>query len=287
MNLSTDIENTQELSQWENKTKEWFATHERKLEAESKGDTLKITIMDAIGGGLFFEGVTSSRIERILRDNPNAKNINVIVDSPGGDAIDGIAIHNLFRMSGARVTAEVVGEASSAASIIVMGADEVKMHTGSIMMIHSAAAGIRGNAADHRKMAEILDKADASLTDIYKRRNAKKSADEIKAMIEKETWMTASEAVEMGFADSVVSSVVKPKAESKPKVKAEGSPVITNTAPETEADPYDGLSDEEKADVEAGIEKRKAEAHAKALETNPLLRAMGEEVQPLGGMTPG
>lgn len=142
-------------------------------------------------------------------------------------------------------------------------------------------------------MAEILDKADASLADIYKRRNTKKSAAEIKAMIEKETWMTASEAVEMGFADSIVTDVVKPKAESKPKVKAEVGTVINNVAPpavsitSSASDPYEALSDAEKADVDAGNEKRKAEAHAKALETNPLLRAMGEEVQPLGGMNPG
>lgn len=279
-------------SRFQNNSQAWFASHERKFSAESKGENLEITIMDVIGGGFFFEGVTAKSIKKVLDANPNAKNITVLLDSPGGDVFDGVAIHNLLKRSKAEVTVEVLGEASSAASVIAQGASpgKLKMGVGTMMMVHQASTYGYGNADDLRAVAEALETLDSGLNDIYASRNKTLSRDEIEEMVKEETWMTAKEAVEKGFADEVV-DVAPPKAKASTQtVKAVATSSDeqgnTNTVVSVESsDPYAGLTPEQIADVEKGNAEREAKAREEQLAKNPLLRAMGESVQPLGGMS--
>jgi ATP-dependent protease ClpP protease subunit len=127
------------------------------------------------------------------------------VNSPGGDAFDGIALANCLVAHQAKVTMHIEGMAASAASVIAMAGDEIVMHPGSRLMIHDALCLAIGNAADHRAAAELLDAVSQDLAGIYATRAGQGSADEWRQKMLAETWLSADEAVAAGLADRVVS----------------------------------------------------------------------------------
>lgn len=166
-----------------------------------------ISILDVIGedwwsGG----GVTAKRISAALR-SVGAKDVTVRINSPGGDVFEGIAIYNLLRGHQAKVTVEVLGWAASSASIIAMAGDEIRMGLGSFMMVHNSWGVVVGNRHDMRDAADLFDSFDAALVDIYEARTGAKRA-EIEKLLDAETFMSASEAVEQGFADLVDKDLV-------------------------------------------------------------------------------
>lgn len=160
-----------------------------------------LIISGAIGeGGYFYEGTSATDVRKAL-ENVEAKTIRIKLNSPGGNAFDGLEIYNYLKDLDAHVIVEVTALAASAASIIAMGADEVIMRTGFTMMIHNASTITYGNKDEMLKVHEYLAKIDTSIIDVYKEKTGL-STDEIKEMLNNETWFTASEAVEKGFADS-------------------------------------------------------------------------------------
>lgn len=133
-----------------------------------------------------------------------APEIEVQINSPGGDVFDGIAIFNALRAHSAKVTTRVDGLAASAASVIAQAGDHRVMLSGSQMMVHEAWGVTVGPAADHREMADLLDKQSDIITGIYAERSGR-DADELRGMVAAETWLSAEETVEAGLADEVVS----------------------------------------------------------------------------------
>ena len=113
---------------------------------------------------------------------------------------DGISIYNQLRNHGARIEVLVEGLAASIASIIAMAGDTIRMGTGSMMMIHSPWTIALGNAEEMRKVADVLEKHEDALLDIYAKRSGA-DREEVKKMLAEETWMTGSEAMEHGFCD--------------------------------------------------------------------------------------
>lgn len=218
----------------EGRIRQWLASHDRKFTATMAAGSaeLEIQILDVIGEFFFFEGITAKAIKAKLDANPNAKTIRVLIDSPGGDAFMGIAIQAILKRHPAEVTVEVIGEASSAASIAAMSGDKITMHEGSMMMIHPASGGRWGNAKDLRAAADALDGITTSAVDLYTRRTGRDRG-KVQAMVDAETWMTAPIAVENGFADSVIpgKAPAKQAKETKadppaPKAK-QASPLFT------------------------------------------------------------
>lgn len=128
--------------------------------------------------------------------------IRLLINSPGGDVFDGTAIMNILAAHPARVTAVVQGLAASAASFIAVGADELVMNPGSMLMIHDASTGVYGWADDLRQMADLLDKISDNLAALYARKAGGTAADWRETM-KAETWYTADEAVTAGLADKV------------------------------------------------------------------------------------
>lgn len=129
--------------------------------------------------------------------------IRLRVNSPGGDAYQGIAMMNALQSHPARVEATVEGMAFSAASFIVVGgADRVVIYPGAEMMIHDALASSYGNADDMSRSIERLDRMSNSIAEIYARRAGGDPEDWREAM-RAETWFTAQEAVDAGLADEV------------------------------------------------------------------------------------
>jgi len=172
---------------------------------------------EAGGSELYLEGVIAS--ESWYEDEVSPKQfrdeleshvgaITVRINSPGGDVFAGMQIYNMLKDRSGDVNVIVDGVAASAASFIAMAGDKITMNTGSMMMIHKASTIVWGNEDEMQETIDMLRKVDDSLVSVYVARTGK-SAEEIKDLLAKETWMTAEEAVEMGFADEATPGKTK------------------------------------------------------------------------------
>lgn len=170
--------------------KTWFS-----MKAGAVAD--EIDIFDEIG----FWGVTAKDFISQLK-GLKGQSITLSINSPGGSVFDAIAMYNALRNTGKEITVRVMGVAASAASLIAMAGDKIVMPENTFMMVHNPLTGTYGNADDLREMADVLDKIGASLIATYCKRTGK-SEDEVKALLDAETYLTAAEAVELGFADEV------------------------------------------------------------------------------------
>ncbi len=166
-------------------------------------DTLEILLYEMIGEDWLGEGTSAKSFAEDLKAAGKVSKIHLRVNSPGGNVFDGLAIFNSLLTHGAKVTAQVDGIAASIASVIVMAASEISMSANGMVMVHNPSTMIAGDAPRMRKMAETLDKVKSSMITAY-RRHSPKSAAEIGAMLDAETWMTAQETVDNGFAERVM-----------------------------------------------------------------------------------
>lgn len=128
--------------------------------------------------------------------------INVHINSYGGDVSEGLAIYNTLKNSKAKITTICDGFACSAASVIFMAGDERVVNEASLLMIHNPWTYACGNAEEFRKQAEDLDKiAQASINAYMSKVSITES--EVKQLLNNETWLTAQECLEMGFATAI------------------------------------------------------------------------------------
>lgn len=140
-----------------------------------------------------------------LDEMADVSKINVYVNSYGGEVAEGLAIYNALRRHKAKVITHCDGFACSIASVIFMAGDERVMSDSSLLMIHNAWTYAEGNADALRKQADDLDKiTEASIT-AYKTHSTL-SEKEIKKLMNEETWITPSEALEYGFATAIEKS---------------------------------------------------------------------------------
>lgn len=162
----------------------------------NKSEVSEIVLYDEIGAW----GVTASMFREMVTAT-EGRPINLMVNSPGGDVFDGIAIYNELKQHSAKVVVNVMGLAASAASIIAMAGDEIIMGEGAHLMIHKAWTMALGDADEMRKTADMLGQIDGSLVNIYTKRTGIKPSS-IESMLAAETWLNADEAIEHGFADA-------------------------------------------------------------------------------------
>lgn len=142
--------------------------------------------------------------------------VTVRINSPGGDVFEGFAIYNLLKQHDGKVTVYVDGLAASAASIIAMAGDVVRMPETAMMMIHDPWTIAVGDAADMQKTAELLDAIKDSIIPAYTDKTGL-PADEVAAMMASETWLTGAQAISMGFASDIEGKAdVAPKDFKKP-----------------------------------------------------------------------
>jgi len=131
-----------------------------------------------------------------------ASQIDLHINSPGGDVFDGNTIYNLIKQHPANVTTYIDGLAASIASVIALAGDKIYMAENALFMMHNPYGLVMGQASDMRKMADTLDKVRDSMTKIYAGKTGKEDA-EINALLEDETWMNSDEALEAGFVDEI------------------------------------------------------------------------------------
>ena len=132
-----------------------------------------------------------------------ASNVNVHINSYGGDVSEGLAIYNTLKSLNKNVTTICDGFACSVASVVFCAGDKRVMSDSSLLMIHNAWTYAAGNSEDLRKTAEDLDIITQASVNAYKL-TANISEEEIKNLMDNESWITAESAVEMGFATDIV-----------------------------------------------------------------------------------
>ncbi|WP_337025900.1 head maturation protease, ClpP-related [Pantoea anthophila] len=170
----------------------------------AKSDDNSISVFDVIGADWYGDGVTASRIAAALRAIGGA-DVTVNINSPGGDMFEGLAIYNLLREYEGKVTVKVLGLAASAASIIAMAGDEVQIGRGAFLMIHNCWVYAMGNRHDLAQVAADMEPFDKAMNDIYGARTGL-SSEAIDAMMNAETYIGGSDAVEKGFADRLLAA---------------------------------------------------------------------------------
>lgn len=182
----------------------------RRFEVVNKAedDSAEIFIYDAIVSSdleaNWWGGVSAQAFVKALRDI-TAGTIHLRINSPGGDVFAARAIETALREHKAKVIVHVDGVAASAATFIAMAGDEIVMSAGAMFMIHKAWTVAWGNADDLAKTMDLLNKIDGTLVNTYAKRTGQGDA-RIAEWMAAETWFTADEAVQYGFADSVASA---------------------------------------------------------------------------------
>lgn len=180
-------------------TPEVLAKKDRWYEIKNAaGPVATLRIYSEIG----FFGVTAEDFAADL-DQITASDIEVQINSPGGEVFAGIAIYNALRSHPARVTTRVDGIAASIASVIAQAGDHRVMLESSQMMIHEAWGLAVGPAGDMREMADLLDRQSDVVAGIYAARAGGEVA-KFRELMANQTWLTDAEAVASGLADEVV-----------------------------------------------------------------------------------
>jgi len=171
----------------------------------------KLTLTGDVGDFGFGDYFSHSDVVLALAQIDDDADLTVYLNSGGGYASDGAAIHALLSRRAGTTDVIIDGVAASAASLIAMSGDTVTMSAGSVMMIHDPAAFTMGNAEDHAKSIEGLEALATSYARVYAAKSGK-SADECRAIMKAERWYAPDEAVAEGFADETSDEKAKPVA---------------------------------------------------------------------------
>ena len=131
--------------------------------------------------------------------------INVHINSYGGEVAEGLAIYNMLKNHKAKVNTICDGFACSIAAVIFMAGDERIMNSASLLMVHNAWTLTAGNAAELRKQADDLEVINQSTMEAFKA-HVNISDDELKTLLDNESWLSPQEALEKGFATSIKAS---------------------------------------------------------------------------------
>jgi ATP-dependent Clp endopeptidase proteolytic subunit ClpP len=162
----------------------------------------EIWIYEQIGEDFWSgNGITAKKFQEELAEI-RAPQIDLHINSPGGEVFSGLSIYNLLKQHPANVTTYIDGLAASIASVIALAGDKVIMAENALYMVHNPWGMEMGDANAMRKMAERLDKVGGSIALAYISKSGKSEA-EIAELMNAETWMTADEAKEAGFADEI------------------------------------------------------------------------------------
>ena len=163
------------------------------------------------------EEISANYVRDQLKAFPeNEKELRIVIDSPGGDVFEGVTIFNVIRdfarnNPSVKITTYIQGMAASMASAIALAANAVSdsnkviAEDNSIFMIHDAWGFVVGNENDMREAAEYFAMIDSMLSSIYMRKTGK-SEDDIRSMMDAETWLWGKNILEAGFVDEIIGS---------------------------------------------------------------------------------
>lgn len=153
--------------------------------------------------------------------NAGSGDITVWINSPGGDCVAAAQIYNMLANYKGNVTVKIDGIAASAASVIAMAGNTVLMSPVSMMMIHNPATMAFGDHTEMEKAIEMLEGVKDSIINAYVLKTGLSRA-KLSRLMDAETWMDATKAVELGFADDIITKDKFPEnEEDEPKEEGE------------------------------------------------------------------
>lgn len=166
----------------------------------------KLRLSGYVGDYYFEDGFTASDVVLALAQVDSDSDLTVHVNSGGGIATEGAAIHALLSARPGTTDIVVEGIAASAASLIAMAGDTVTMSAGAVMMIHDPSGFTVGTSADHSKQIEALEALATAYARVYAAKSGK-TPNECRTIMKDEQWFTPAQAVEAGFADATTEGV--------------------------------------------------------------------------------
>lgn len=259
----------------------------------TKDGGAEIAIYDEIG----MWGITAKDFFDDLKALGDVSHIALHINSPGGEVFAGISIYNMLARHKAEITVTIDGIAASIASLVAMAGDTIIMPENAMMMIHDPSGVVIGTSKDMREIAAALDKMKQAMIAAYAAKSGKDRG-EIADIMSDETWFSAQEAVDAGFADEIEQPVKiaanfdltkfrnAPSSDGrKPRGRAAHSPEESSMT-EAEKAAADKLAAEQKAKTEAEA-KAKTEADAKAkTEADAKAKADADAARANGSETP-
>ncbi|KGJ25377.1 head maturation protease, ClpP-related [Staphylococcus haemolyticus] len=181
------------------KNKQYF---QFKKQSDSKGEIY--IYGDIVSEEWFDNDVSAPNFRKSLDELENVSEIDVHINSAGGNVFEGHAIYNMLKMHKAKINIYIDALAASIASVIAMSGDTIFMHKNSFLMIHNSWIMTVGNAKELRETAELLEKTDKASNTAYLDKATNLSEEELNQMLEAETWLNADEALEKGFIDEIL-----------------------------------------------------------------------------------
>ena len=176
--------------------------------------------------------------------NSGTGDITVWINSPGGDCVAAAQIYNMLMDYKGNVTVKIDGIAASAASVIAMAGTEVLMSPVSMLMIHNPMTVAMGDAAEMEKAIDMLASVKESIINAYEIKTGMSRA-KISHLMDDETWMDANKAVELGFADDVLS---RPTLKKEEDDEEDDEEIMAEPDEETEEDAEEDTEEEEEDD---------------------------------------
>lgn len=174
----------------------WAITTQSESDAE-------ILLYDVIGGyddNWDYQGAKA--LINKIKGLGDVKNIRLRINSVGGDVFEAQAMYSYLKTHPTAVTVHIDGLAASAASLVAMAGDKIIMPRNALMMIHNPAMWACGEAEDMRDAAEMLDKVRDTIAHAYMEKTGL-DRDRVVSMMQDETWMSADEALALGFCDAL------------------------------------------------------------------------------------
>jgi len=221
-----------------------------RIDAKSGKDTT-IYLYDEIG----MWGISANRFVQDF-DKITSKTINLRINSPGGSVFDGMTIFNAIKRHPSTVNVYIDGLAASIASIIALAGDSVMIAETGFYMVHDPWSVVVGSAKDMRKEADLLEKVEGTLVNVYATRSGM-DEQQIENIMADETWYTADEAKEAGFIDGIYDAD-----DDQEQIAALFDLSVFNKTPETlmNKKPEPSKRDIEKALRDAGLSNNQAKA---------------------------
>ncbi len=191
----------------------------------------EIDIMGEIGEDWWTgEGNT---LETVKADIAGIKSQEIIVNisSLGGDATQGLAIHDALKNHSAKITSNIEGWTASAGTMVAMAGDHIQIAENAQFLAHEGSGMTLGTVADHEKTIKTLSNVNSSMVKMYKNQTDKaqtdRSEDDIRVQMSKDEWQTAEEAKDFGFVDEIVG-------ETKIAAKVDIDKINNSNLPKTE-----------------------------------------------------
>jgi ATP-dependent protease ClpP protease subunit len=229
------------------------------IKVTNSGQEHTIELFGDIGQSFWSDGWTFERFKAELK-GVSAPVVNVKIKSNGGDVFEAFAIYDELRAMAARVVVDIVGSSASAATIIAAAGDEVRISENSRYLVHNAQSFVAGNKEALAEVYEMLQSIDNQIINTYVKRTGK-DRNVLAELMKQERWMTAQEALDWGFVDSIIKPVK-----------------ITN-----KMDKFANLTEEEQAEMDAlkaENEQLKAKlAEMEAAEAAKMEEEITEEVE--------